>query len=99
MSLEKINSILSSYHYRVGFSSYHKQEELLLYKDSEKNICGDEFLTIYTKEGLVIGRLTDFKKGSDFTEKHFQEIRSFFTTYELPDNLAIVEKLDQLVKK
>ena len=99
MLLKKVNNLLISHQYKVDFSSYHREEDLLKHRGKEKNINEEKFLTIYTKDGLVIGRVIGLKENSSFTKRHLEEIKSFFVLYRLPSRLSIIEKLDEFLKE
>lgn len=94
--LEKVIKLLNKYEYKIDYTSYHIDEDIKKYSEKKDKVNYDKFLTIFTPDGYVVGRILPFKKGMEFKGEHLERIISFFEIFEIKDNKEIVENLKKL---
>jgi len=101
----EIDKILQKYGYSFKFDMLHNETELEKYEKTEKNFDRVKYLTIFTKEGIVVGRLyprnslvykdEDLSK-IDLNEEEIDKIIAFFTFFKIPHNKDIINDITEL---
>lgn len=97
---EQVVNLLKKYGYTVGYSCFHKPEEVKRFsKESEPNINRDDVFTVFCKDSLVVRRIPDLHKEEEMTENHLDMLCETFSIYELPHRDELIKNFRQLLNK
>lgn len=100
---DKIAKILKKYGYNLVFDKIHSDSELKKYSSKEPNFDKHKYLTIKTKDNIIVGRI--YTKNSPFpiplskislNEEELSKIIAFFKFFKIENYKKIIEEIKKL---
>ena len=95
--MDELEKILKRYKYKISFEAVHQKKDIEKYSKKRDAVQITKHLTIWTRSGLVVGRLYDVtSKSKSLTKTHIKTVKFFLKNYQIPYADEIIAGLDEL---
>ncbi len=103
ISASDVDKILKQFKYNLIMDKMHHDDELKKYEKLEKYFDRKKYLTIKSKNDIVIGRIYNINSNGnlslnkiELSERELDIILAFFKFFRIPNALKIAKKISEL---
>lgn len=95
--MDQIHHILKDHGFSLKEETFHSPEDIERYKNLPDLVSEEKFLTIFSKEGYVMGRLFHKNKSNvTIDSENFEKLMTIFSIYDIGEAKKVFQKLKAL---